>query len=105
MAGVVSVGDIDRPAGIAPAGSIAFARPKSSTLTVPSGGQLDVRRLRVAMNDALLVRRVERLGNLTRERKRLVDRNRPRLDSVRQRGPLDEFHHQSGRLTRASSRP
>jgi hypothetical protein len=36
MAGVVIVGACDRPGDIAPAGSIAFAKPKSSTFTVPS---------------------------------------------------------------------
>ena len=40
IAGVVIVGDIDTLADIAPAGSIAFARPKSSTFTVPSARTL-----------------------------------------------------------------
>ena len=35
IAGVVMVGDCDT-FGALPTGSIAFARPKSSTLTVPS---------------------------------------------------------------------
>ena len=36
MAGDVIVGDVGAPAGAIPAGSIAFASPKSSTFTVPS---------------------------------------------------------------------
>ena len=36
----VIVGDIDRLVGAAPTGSSAFARPKSSTLTVPSARTL-----------------------------------------------------------------
>ena len=36
IAGVVSVGDVETLADIPPEGSIAFASPKSSTLTVPS---------------------------------------------------------------------
>jgi hypothetical protein len=40
MAGVVIVGDVDRLDDIAPGGSIAFARPKSSTFTVPSSRTL-----------------------------------------------------------------
>jgi hypothetical protein len=36
MAGVVIVGDIDMLGNEPDAGSIAFARPKSGTLTVPS---------------------------------------------------------------------
>ena len=58
--------------------SIAFARPKSSTFTVPSGAHLDVGGLQVAMDDALLVRGFERLGDLLRDRQRLVERNRRR---------------------------
>ena len=38
IAGVVIVGDIDRLADEPAAGTIAFARPKSSTFTVPSLG-------------------------------------------------------------------
>ena len=34
---------------------------------------LDVRRLQIAMDDPLLVRGLERLGNLPRDRQRLVD--------------------------------
>ena len=57
-------------------GSIAFASPKSSTFTVPSGRDLDVRGLQVAVDDALLVRGFERLGDLPRDRQRLVERDR-----------------------------
>ena len=55
-----------------------FASPKSSTLTVPSGRDLDVRRLQIAVDDPLLVRRFERFGDLPRDRQRLVERNRAR---------------------------
>ena len=37
----------------------------------------DVRRLEIAMDDPLLVRRFERFSNLLRDRERLVERNRP----------------------------
>jgi hypothetical protein len=36
------------------------------------------------MNDALLVRRFERLGNLLRDRQRFVDGDRPARDALRQ---------------------
>ena len=75
-------------------GSIAFARPKSSTFTVPSPAHLDVRGLEIAMDDALLVRGFERLGDLFRDRQRLVERNRAPRDAVRQRRPFDEFQHE-----------
>ena len=75
---IVIVGEIvTRSATRRPSGSIAFARPKSSTFTVPSGAHLDVRRLQIAVDDPLLVRRLERLGDLPGDRQRLVDGNRP----------------------------
>src|SRR6185503_18740094 len=40
IAGDVMVGDIDMLADVVAVGSIAFARPKSSTLTTPSGRTL-----------------------------------------------------------------
>jgi hypothetical protein len=36
--------------------------------------QSDVRGLQIAMDDPLLVRRLERVGDLPRDRERLVDR-------------------------------
>ena len=68
----------DRHAAAVPSrrgpGSIAFASPKSSTFTVPSRRDLDVRGLQIAVNDALLVRGFERLGDLPRDRQRFVER-------------------------------
>ena len=42
----------------------------------------------------LLVRRFERLRDLLRDRQRLVDRDRPARNALRQVLALDEFHHQ-----------
>ncbi len=58
---------------------------------------LDVRRLQVAMNDALLVGGLERLRNLLRDRQCLVDGNRAVPDSVGERRSLDQLHHERGR--------
>ena len=72
------VGECDSPATaieLDAAASIALARPKSSTLTRPSRGDLDVGRLQIAMDDAALVRGVERVGNLPGDRQRLGDRH------------------------------
>ena len=77
--------------------SIAFASPKSSTFTVPSGADLDVRRLQIAMDDALLVRGFERFGDLLRDRQRLVERDRALRDAVGERRPFDQLHHQRRR--------
>ena len=46
------------------------------------------------MDDSLLMRSFEGVGDLLRDRQRLIDRNRPLRDPICQRRPLDEFHHQ-----------
>ena len=48
---------------------------------------LDVRRLQIAMDDSLFVRGLERLGDLLRNRQRLVDRDRTLSDAVGKSGP------------------
>ena len=54
----------------------------------------------------LLVRRFERVGDLPRDRQRLVDRqSRPRAMPLGERRPLDQFHHQRAARRRASSSP
>ena len=60
----------------------------------PVRADLDVGRLEIAMDDALLVRRVERLGDLPRDRQRLVERDRTSCDAVGERLTLDQFHHE-----------
>ena len=52
------------------------------------GADLDVGRLQIAMDDALLVRGFERLGDLLRDRQRLVERNRALRDAIRERRRL-----------------
>ena len=56
------------------------------------GPQLDVRGLQIAMNDALLVRGFERLGNLPRDRQRVVERNRSLERCARRASAVDELH-------------
>ena len=46
------------------------------------------------MDDPLLVRRFERLGDLLRDRQRLVERDRAARDALRQVVALDQFHHE-----------
>ena len=94
VAGEVIVGDIDRFVDESPAGSIAFARPKSSTFTVAVGADLDVGRLEIAMNDALLVCRFEGLGNLLRDGQRLIDLDRATGNPLREILAFDEFHYE-----------
>ena len=44
------------------------------------------------MDDPLLVRRFERLGDLLRDRQRFVERDRAARDSLREILALDQFH-------------
>jgi hypothetical protein len=46
------------------------------------------------MDDALLVRRLERPGDLLRHRQRLVDGNRPVRDPIGGRRAFDQLHDQ-----------
>ena len=98
------VGDCDTLSDDVPAGSMALARPKSRTFTVPSGRSLMFAGFRVAMDDALLVRRFERLCDLSRDRQRFVEGNRPLRNPIGERRPVDQLHDE--RLTpSACSRP
>ena len=72
--------------------SNAFARPKSRSLTLPSSDTTDVRGLEVAMDDALLVGRLQRLGDLARQRKSLFEWKRPRRDLPVEAFALGELH-------------
>ena len=75
-AGEVIVGENDREALDAPPpGSTSLASPKSSTFNTPSGAHLDVGRLEIAVDDAVLVCRFEGIGDLARQRQGLVDRH------------------------------
>ena len=57
------------------------------------GGELDVGRLEIAVNDAFLVRGLERLGDLTRDLERCAERQRAARETLRQRRAVDELHH------------
>ena len=46
------------------------------------------------MDDALLVRRLERFGDLPRDRQRLIERNRSARDPIGERRALDQLHDQ-----------
>ena len=61
--------------------------------------ELDVLRFQVAMDDAALVRRLERFGNLQRDRQRLFERNPSGGDAVREAPSVDELEHQDRRVS------
>jgi len=56
------------------------------------------------MDDPLLVRGFQRLGDLLRNGERLIEGNRAAGDALRQVVALDEFHHEGGEV-RVFSRP
>jgi hypothetical protein len=57
----------------------------------------DVGRLQIAMDDALFVCRLEGVGDLRRNRQRLVEGERPALDPLREVLAVDEFHDERRR--------
>ena len=66
----------------------------------PIGADLHVGRLQIAVDDALLVRRFERLGDLPRDGQRLVEGDGALRDAIRKRRPFDEFEHERLRAVR-----
>ena len=71
---------------------------------MPSGVHLDVRRLEIAVNDAVLMRGFQRLRDLLRDRQGLRDGHAPSGDAIGQRRPLDQLQHQRPHTT-GFSRP
>src|SRR5262245_39072276 len=69
-------------------GSSAFARPKSNTLTMPSGRTLTFAGFQIAMDDTLFVSRFKPFRDLTGDRQRLVYGNRSLSYPIRKRRPL-----------------
>ena len=63
-------------------------------MTTP--GDEDVRRLDVAMDDALAVRRVESIGDFDSQRKQLFGFHRPSGDLVSEGCSVEELHHHKG---------
>src|SRR5262245_51112930 len=97
----VRVGEFMASAPLAADGSSALASPKSSTFHGAVFANLDVRGLEVAVDDALLVRRFERIGDLPRNRDGLVDRESAGLRQALGQGQaLDELHHERPGVSR-----
>ena len=71
-----------------------LARPKSRTLTTPSGRILTLPGFEIAMDDAAFVRVVERVGDLPADGRRFVERQRTLLDALGQRRAVDQLHHE-----------
>ena len=90
---MVSVGELLMSASV---GFVrqGFGQAEVQHLHGAVGGHLDVGGLQIAVDDALVVRVLERVGHLPRDGQRFVERNRPAADALRQRRAFDQFHHQ-----------
>jgi len=75
-------------------GSEHLGQPEVEHLDAAIRRQLDVRGLQVAMDDVLLVRGFDRVGDLDRQPQRLVQRQRAACDARRDRLAFDEFEHE-----------
>ena len=69
-------------------------QPEVEHLHRAVGTNLNIRRLEIAVDDPLLVRTFERLGDLLRDQQRFVERNCATRNALRQIVTLDKFHHQ-----------
>ena len=86
IAGVVIVGDVRHARRTTAAVLHRLGQTEVEHLHRAVGPHFDVRGLQVAVDDALLVRGFERFGDLSRDRQRVVERDRPARDALR-RGP------------------
>ena len=94
IAGDVIVGEFSGSSAPGGAGSVALARPKSSTFDAVVRGERDVRRLEIAVDDPLVVRRLERLRR-SRARWRVPRQPAAALSrSARQRLAVDQLEHE-----------
>ena len=85
IAGDVIVGDMRHVRQARAAGSGSQLRQAEvQHLHRAVGPHLDVRGLQIAMDDPLLVRGFQRLGDLPRDRQRFVERDRAARDPLRQ---------------------
>ena len=73
-------------------------------LDLALGRDLDVRGLQVPVDDALLVRHLERLGDLRRDAQRVGDGERPGRKALRERFAGDELHDDVACLRRPARR-
>ncbi len=72
----------------------ARASPKSSTLAWASAVSMMLRGLQIAVDDALLMRGFERVGDLPGDRHRLVSRQRAVGQPIGERHTIDELENE-----------
>ena len=81
-----------RRAGGDTGGLDGFRKTEIENLYNAIGSNFHIRGLQIAMDDALLMRGFERLGNLLGDGQRLVDGNGSSRDALGEIVTLDEFH-------------
>ncbi len=74
------------------AGGVQLRQAEIEHLHRPVVGQFDIRRLEVAMDDPALVCRIERVGDLPRNRDHVARWQRTLRDALGQRGSVHELH-------------
>ena len=77
-----------------------LGKPKVQHFHRAVGADFDIRGFQIAVNDPLLVRRFEGVGDLLGDGQRLVEGNRASRNALRQILALDEFHHEGVDVTR-----
>ena len=82
-------------AGSVLAGLERLGQAEVEHLDGPIRAQLDVGRLQIAMDDALLVRGLQGVGDLSRDIDRLVDRQRAVLEPLGERRSLDQLERRA----------
>ena len=87
-----SVGDCERSEDAGAGALPGLGEAEVEDLHLAVRRDLHVGGLQVAVDDALLVRLLERLGDLPRDRERLVDRDRPALQPLGEVLAGDELH-------------
>ncbi len=90
----VSVGDSDKSWCRSWCALDRLRQPEVEHLDLAVRRDLDVGRLEIAMDDAALVRRFERVGHLPGDGERLGNRERAGLEAIRERVAFDELHHE-----------
>ena len=71
-------------------------QPEVQKLHEAAGGEEDVAWRNISMNDPLVVRRPQRVGDLDGDRQDLADRQRPAKQSRLQARPIKQFHGDEG---------
>ena len=69
-----------------------FRQPKIQNLRVPALGHKNIRRLDVAMHNSFGVRRIQRIGNLNRQRKQRLGLHRSPRNAMLQRHAIQKLH-------------